>query len=211
MTRKWLGVALVEGGPVAVDGLSADEAIQSLRVLVELVLTVLHHAHHIVHALLQLCFHVGIVAGSIGQCQCRQVVTAHVSAQVEVRIAPVDEVGVFRQPLIIRTVAVFGRGQSCLSHVGRQQSVCVIFEQRLKVQLHSRFHRAVEQRHLFQVKMFGIEFALCQRGARCGQGQQGSYSQFAHFDNCLVNKIYFSATKIMKVLEMRHDPSRILD
>ena len=46
-------VAAVEGAPRVIDGLSADETIESLGVVVVLVLTVLHHLKHIVHAFLQ--------------------------------------------------------------------------------------------------------------------------------------------------------------
>ena len=155
-----LYVTLVEGRPVRVDGLSADESVESLGVLVELVLTVLHHLQHVVHALLQTGLQVGVVTGGIGQGQGRQIVAADVAAEVEAGVAPVGEVRVARGPLVVRRLLVRRLGQSGLAHVGRQQAVDVVFHEHLDVLVHGCLHRTVEQCHLLQVEVFGIEQAL---------------------------------------------------
>ena len=170
MTLVGLYVALIEGRPVAVDRLTADEAVEALRILVVLILTVLQHADHVVHALLQLRFHAGIVAGSVGQGQGREVMAAHMTAQVKRRVAPVREVRMLRQPLVVAAARVRGRCQTRLTYIRRQQSVNVILQQHLDILVHGRLHRAVKQCHLFQIEMFGIKLRLCRQhhGTRYG-------------------------------------------
>ena len=151
-------VALIEFLPRIVDGLTANEAVETFLVVVILILTVFHDFQHIVHALLELRSNGLIMAGRIGQCQSREIVTANMSTEVEAIAAPVLEVGVLGEPLVVRTGLVLRVGQTGLTYIGREQTVNVVLEQHLDVEIHGRLHRAIQEGDLFQVEMLGIEF-----------------------------------------------------
>ena len=63
-------ISLVERFPRVVDGLSADEAVETLGVLVVLVLTVFHDTQHVVQTLLQTGALGLVMAGGVCQRQC---------------------------------------------------------------------------------------------------------------------------------------------
>ena len=173
-------VALVEGLPRVVDGLAADEAVEALGVLVVLVLAVLQHLEHIVQALFQLGALRLVVRGGVGHGQCRHIVAADVAAQVEARVAaPVGEVGVLRQPVIVLAGLVGGRCQSGLAHEGCQQAVDVVLHQQFDVFVQGGLHRTVEQGDLLQVEVLRVEQALG-LGAQRANSQKGDNSMFPH-------------------------------
>ena len=58
-------------------------------------------------------------------------------------------------------VGILARGEPCLAHKGGEQAVGVVAEEQLVVDLHGGLQWAVEECDLFEVEMFGIDFALC--------------------------------------------------
>ena len=164
-TAELRDVAGIEARPDVVQGLSADESLQTLRVVLVGILTVLHDGEAVVQLLLHLRLRAGIVRGGIGQGEGADVVSAHVSAQVEARIAsPVREVGMLLLPSVILRRTVLR--QSCLTDEGSHQPVGIVFQQQSVVRFHHGLHRTLEQRHLLEVEMLRIDFALCSSGTR---------------------------------------------
>ena len=99
------------------------------------------------------------MTGCIGQCQCRQIVTANMTTEVEASIAtPVLEVGVLGEPLVVGAAGILCVGQSGLTDIGCEQTIDIILQQHLDIQIHGCLHRSVEECYFFQVKMLGIEF-----------------------------------------------------
>ena len=158
-------IALIEFSPVVVHGLSAHEAVHARLVLVIDILAVLHHPHDVVDAFQQPGPRGFVVAGRIGQCESRHVVSSHVSAQVEVRASPVGMVGVLLLPLVIGTLWIGGLAQSSLPHVGCEQAVHVITHEVFDVAVLCRLQGTVQQVDFFKVEMLGIEFTLGLRRA----------------------------------------------
>ena len=179
------GIAGIEVFPRLVDGLSSDEAVEPLRVAVVVVLTVLHHADHILQPLLQLCLHLVVATGGIGQREGCEVVTAHMTVEVEVVASPVGERRMLLLPLVV-TAAVVGSGSKPrLPDVGCQQTIHVILHQHLEVHLHGCLHRSVEQRHLREVEMLGIEYTLC-LGPHCKDQQDDGCENLLHITDFFI-------------------------
>ena len=148
----------VECCPHIVDGLSANETIESLGVGIVSILTVFHHTHHIVHALLHLRLHGSIVVGCVCQGKCRKIVTTHMTVEIEAVVAPVHKRGVQLGVVVILVTGIGGGGESGLAHIGREQAVHIVLQEHLVVQEHRPLQGRVEQGNLAQFEMTGIEF-----------------------------------------------------
>ena len=96
------------------------------------------------------------MTGCISQGERREIVSANMSAEVEIRTAPVAEVRVLRKPLIVLTILVGSLSKSSLAHIGRQQTVNIILHQQLDVFVHSGLHRTIKECHLLQIEVFRI-------------------------------------------------------
>ena len=79
------------------------------------------------------------------------------TAQVEAGIAtPVGEVGMLRQPLIVRRLHIGGFCQTGLPHIGGEQAVDIVLHEHVDVLLHGRQERRFEEGDLRQLEMLGI-------------------------------------------------------
>ena len=170
----------IETRPYLVDGLSADEAFQPLGVIGEGVLTVLENVDAIVQTRLELCAKGFIAFCSIGQCQCCQVVTAHVSFEAPVGEAPVGERGVLLQPTIVFAAALCV--QSGLTDEGGHEAVGIIAQQQLCVAVHGSLQRTVQEGYILQVKVLWVQLAL--GDAKAGQHDSQQKVEIAHRDYC---------------------------
>ena len=106
--------------------------------------TLLQFAYHVFHALAAFIAARGGIDG-----HGRQVVASHVS----VESVPVG-------------IGLRLRLQSGLFAVGSQQTVTVVFQQGLDVQVACMFQRTVKQGDIAQRELVGIQFVLCP--SRCG-------------------------------------------
>ena len=125
---EFCDVASVESCPDVIQRLSADKALQPLRVVLVGILTVLHDVEAIIQLLFHLGLHIRIVRGCVGQGKRAHIVATYVTAEVKACIAaPVREVGVLLFPVVILRRAVLA--QACLTDEWSHQSVCVILQQ----------------------------------------------------------------------------------
>ena len=152
-------VATVEACPHTVVGESANVAVESIGVVIEYGLALRHLLQGVVHALLQSGTHILILGGRIGQGECREVVTTHMSVEAEVARAPVGEVGVLFLPSL----------DTCLAEVGGEQAVYIVLQQQVVVEVEGRLEHAVGEGHLLKVEQVRVELALSNTCCRCGQ------------------------------------------
>ena len=110
--------------PRLVDGLTADESVESRLVVVIPVLAVFQDGNHVFEPFLHLFLHCCIVIGSVCQSQGREVMAAHMTAEVETAAAPVLEVRVSGEPSVILAC-----GESSLTDERCEQSVNIILQQ----------------------------------------------------------------------------------
>ena len=167
---KSLGVALIEFPPHLVDGLPAEKAFHARLVVLVHVLAVFQNTEHVIEPRLQQGTARIVFAGGVGHGEGREIVAAHVSGEVKAVAAPVLEVGMKHQP-----IGVASGGEPGLTDEWREQTVCIVVEEHLNVEVHGALHGTVEQRDLAEVEMMGVELLLrqtfCRRGHQHGGGE----------------------------------------
>ena len=151
-------VATVEACPHTVVGEAANVAVESIGVVIEYGLALRHLLQGVVHALLQPGTHILILGGSVGQGECREIVAAHMSVETEVARAPVGEVGMLFLPTL----------DTSLAEVGGEQTVNIVLQQQVVVEVEGRLEHAVGEGYFLQVEQVRVELALSIACRCCG-------------------------------------------
>jgi len=148
-------VAGIQTRPRAVDGLAPDEAVETVRIVVIGILTILQNTEHIVETLLEAGLGAGIMARGVCQGEGREIMTSDMPGEVETAATPVLKVGMLRQPAGIDPATEAG-----LTDKRGEQTVDIILHEMPDVEIHRRLERTVQERYLTEIEMMGIELAL---------------------------------------------------
>ena len=105
--------------------------------------------------------------------------TSDMPVEIEAGVTPVGEGGMLALPFVVGTGGVGGGGQARLSDIWCEEAVHIILQQCVDVEVHRCFHGTIEQGHLLQVEMLGVEFGLRGNGQReCGDDRCEEVSSF---------------------------------